>query len=228
MEQTNEYVRLVGLSATLPNYQDVASFLRVDEKKGLFYFDSSYRPCALQQQFIGVVEKKAIKRYQITNEVCYEKVLDQAGKNQTLVFVHSRKETAKTARYLRDMAIEKETIMQFVKPDGAVREILVSKAAQVKDSNLRDLLPFGFARGSRYRGGSFRRRFCSSSCLHCDLGVGCQLARAYGYHQGHANLQPGNLWRGHYYHQPFGAAVLSELAQPAAAHRESVREPVGG
>ncbi|KJA17891.1 hypothetical protein HYPSUDRAFT_205863 [Hypholoma sublateritium FD-334 SS-4] len=145
MEQTSEYVRLVGLSATLPNYQDVATFLRVDEKKGLFYFDASYRPCGLQQQFIGVTEKKAIKRYQITNEVCYEKVLDQAGKNQTLVFVHSRKETAKTARFLRDMAIEKETITQFVKPDGAVREILTEEAGNVKDSNLRDLLPFGFA-----------------------------------------------------------------------------------
>ncbi|KAF8156619.1 Sec63 Brl domain-containing protein [Crassisporium funariophilum] len=145
MEQTSEYVRLVGLSATLPNYQDVATFLRVDEKKGLFYFDASYRPCGLQQQFIGVSEKKAIKRYQITNEVCYEKVLDQAGKNQTLVFVHSRKETAKTARFLRDMAIEKETITQFVKPDGAVREILTEEANNVKDSNLRDLLPFGFA-----------------------------------------------------------------------------------
>ena len=46
MEQTNEYVRLVGLSATLPNYQDVATFLRVDEKKGLFYFDATYRPCS--------------------------------------------------------------------------------------------------------------------------------------------------------------------------------------
>ncbi|PPQ88313.1 hypothetical protein CVT25_012373 [Psilocybe cyanescens] len=145
MEQTSEYVRLVGLSATLPNYQDVATFLRVDEKKGLFYFDASYRPCGLQQQFIGISEKKAIKRYQITNEVCYEKVLDQAGKNQTLVFVHSRKETAKTARFLRDMAIEKETITQFVKPDGAVREILTEEANGVKDANLRDLLPFGFA-----------------------------------------------------------------------------------
>ncbi|KAF8886795.1 putative RNA helicase [Infundibulicybe gibba] len=144
MEQTSEYVRLVGLSATLPNYQDVATFLRVDESKGLFYFDASYRPCGLQQQFIGVTEKKAIKRYQITNEVCYEKVLDQAGKNQTLVFVHSRKETAKTAKFLRDMAIEKETITQFVKPDGAVREILTEEANNVKDGNLRDLLPFGF------------------------------------------------------------------------------------
>ena len=42
MEQTNEYVRLIGLSTTLPNYQDVASFLRVDEKKGLFYFGTAY------------------------------------------------------------------------------------------------------------------------------------------------------------------------------------------
>ena len=70
MEQTNEYVRLVGLSATLPNYQDVATFLRVDTKRGLFYFDASFRPCPLQQQFIGVTEKKAIKRYQVMNEVC--------------------------------------------------------------------------------------------------------------------------------------------------------------
>ncbi|OAX40546.1 Sec63-domain-containing protein [Rhizopogon vinicolor AM-OR11-026] len=145
MEQTGEYVRLVGLSATLPNYQDVATFLRVDESKGLFYFDASYRPCALQQQFIGVTEKKAIKRFQVMNEVCYEKVLDQAGKNQTLVFVHSRKETAKTAKFIRDMAMEKETITQFVRPDSATREILTEEAGNVKDGNLRDLLPFGFA-----------------------------------------------------------------------------------
>ena len=145
MEQTNDYVRLVGLSATLPNYQDVATFLRVDEKKGLFYFDASYRPCGLQQQFIGVTEKKAIKRFQVMNEVCYEKLLEQAGKNQTLVFVHSRKETAKTAKFIRDMAIEKETITQFVRAEAATREILEQESQNVKDPNLRDLLPFGFA-----------------------------------------------------------------------------------
>ena len=144
MEQTNDYVRLVGLSATLPNYHDVATLLRVEEKKGLFYFDASWRPCKLQQQFIGVTEKKAIKRYQVMNEVCYEKLLDQAGKNQTLVFVHSRKETSKTAKFIRDMAIEKETITQFVKPDSAIRVELEEKVEEVTDTNLKDLLPFGF------------------------------------------------------------------------------------
>jgi hypothetical protein len=35
--------RIVGLSATLPNYDDVATFLRVKPNKGLYYFDNSYR-----------------------------------------------------------------------------------------------------------------------------------------------------------------------------------------
>ena len=48
MVQTSDYVRLVGLLPTLPNYHDIATFLRVDQSKGLFYFDVSYRPCALQ------------------------------------------------------------------------------------------------------------------------------------------------------------------------------------
>ncbi|WWD21866.1 hypothetical protein CI109_106354 [Kwoniella shandongensis] len=144
MDQTHDEVRVVGLSATLPNYKDVAAFLRVDVKKGLFYFDASYRPVGLKQQFIGVTEKKAIKRLQTINEVCYEKVLNQAGKTQTIVFVHSRKETGKTAAFLRDMAMEKDTLAQFINPEGASREVLIHEAAQCKDTKLKDLLPFGF------------------------------------------------------------------------------------
>lgn len=40
IEMTQEDVRLIGLSATLPNYEDVATFLRVEPAKGLFYFDN--------------------------------------------------------------------------------------------------------------------------------------------------------------------------------------------
>lgn len=145
MEQTQDYVRLVGLSATLPNYEDVARFLRVNPKKGLFHFDSTFRPCPLKQEFVGVTEKKALKRYQIVNEVCYEKVLEQVSKGeQVLVFVHSRKETAKTAKFIRDMALEQETITTFVKPDGAAREILQKESGEATDGNLKDLLQFGF------------------------------------------------------------------------------------
>lgn len=96
VEMTQEPVRLVGLSATLPNFEDVATFLRVDPGKGLFFFDNSFRPVPLEQTYIGITEKKAIKRFQIMNEIVYEKVVANAGKNQVLIFTHSRKDTAKT------------------------------------------------------------------------------------------------------------------------------------
>lgn len=74
IERTQEMVRIVGLSATLPNYQDVATFLRIDPQKGLFFFDNTFRPCPLQQQYIGITEKKPLKRLQLANEITYEKV----------------------------------------------------------------------------------------------------------------------------------------------------------
>src|SRR3954447_19811130 len=93
-ERTGEPVRLVGLSATLPNYRDVASFLRVDVESGLFHFDGSFRPCPLRQEFIGVTDRKAIKQLKTMNDVTYNKVLEHVGqnRNQMLIFVHSRKE----------------------------------------------------------------------------------------------------------------------------------------
>ena len=82
MEATAELVRLVGLSATLPNYEDVATLLRVQKDKGLFFFNASYRPCPLAQTFIGVTIKKPLQRFQLMNEICYSKILDAAGKHQ--------------------------------------------------------------------------------------------------------------------------------------------------
>ncbi|KAK9676154.1 hypothetical protein RND81_11G058200 [Saponaria officinalis] len=145
IETTKENIRLVGLSATLPNYEDVALFLRVDVKKGLFHFDNSYRPCPLAQQYIGINVKKPLQRFQLMNDVCYEKVMAVAGKHQVLVFVHSRKETAKTARAIRDTALANDTLGRFLKEDSASREILHTHTDLVKSNDLKDLLPYGFA-----------------------------------------------------------------------------------
>ena len=146
IEQTGDPVRLVGLSATLPNFRDVASFLRVDPISGLFHFDGSFRPCPLRQEFIGVTDKKAIKQLKTMNDVCYTKVMEQVGTNkqQLLIFVHSRKETAKTAKYIRDKALELETIGQILRSDAASREVLNEESAGVMDKDLKDLMPYGF------------------------------------------------------------------------------------
>eukprot|EP00854_Cymbomonas_tetramitiformis_P003845 gene3845-4801_t len=145
IEATQEMVRLVGLSATLPNYEDVAAFMRVDTGKGLFVFDNSYRPCPLAQQYIGISVKKALQRFQLMNDICYEKVMDAAGKHQVLIFVHSRKETAKTAKAVRDSALANDTLGKFLKEDAASREVLQLESESVKNADLKDLLPYGFA-----------------------------------------------------------------------------------
>ncbi len=67
-------IRIVGLSATLPNYKDVASFLGVTES-GLFYFDASYRPVPLAMQFIGATDKNIMASKNVMDEVCFQKVL---------------------------------------------------------------------------------------------------------------------------------------------------------
>ncbi|XP_057244285.1 LOW QUALITY PROTEIN: U5 small nuclear ribonucleoprotein 200 kDa helicase-like, partial [Malurus melanocephalus] len=41
-----------------------------------------FRPVPLEQTYVGITEKKAIKRFQIMNEIVYEKIMEHAGKNQ--------------------------------------------------------------------------------------------------------------------------------------------------
>jgi pre-mRNA-splicing helicase BRR2 len=145
IQETQRPVRLVGLSATLPNYKDVAKFLRVPIETGLFFFDNSFRPCPLQQQFIGITEKKAVKRFAVMNQIVYEKVIQSVGaeQNQVLIFVHSRKETAKAGKTLRDQIVEREALTQIVRAGGSSREILQAEAANCKNADLAELLPYG-------------------------------------------------------------------------------------
>lgn len=90
-------VRIVGLSATLPNYGDVATFIGAQL---VHFFDGSFRPCPLEQQFYGI-KARGMKRVAAMNNVV-ESVcrsnLEQG--NQVIVFVHLRKETGKLAKVL--------------------------------------------------------------------------------------------------------------------------------
>ena len=50
VESIQRQVRLMGLSATLPNYKEVALFLRVDKRRGLFFFGPEHYPVPLQRR----------------------------------------------------------------------------------------------------------------------------------------------------------------------------------
>jgi activating signal cointegrator complex subunit 3 len=120
VESRQRQVRLVGLSATLPNYEDVARFLMVPDR-GLFFFGPEHRPVPLQQTFIGISAKTKDRfiREQRMNDVCYEVVLDSLHRGyQVMVFVHSRKGTSDTARAMADKASEESCLDRYFCTQG--------------------------------------------------------------------------------------------------------------
>ena len=140
VESTQSLIRIVGLSATLPNYVDVADFLKVNRMAGLFYFDQSFRPVPLEQHFVGVKGKPGTKssRENLDN-TAFEKVKDILEQGQqVMVFVHSRKDTVKTARQLYEMAVE-QGLADLFDPSqhegftNAMREVKTSKGREIRE-----------------------------------------------------------------------------------------------
>lgn len=122
VEQSQRMIRIVGLSATLPNYQDIAAFLRVNPYKGLFYFDGSFRPVPLTQEFVGVKNKSTSINIKMLNQLCLDKIIpDMMEGHQVLIFVHSRNETVKTAYALNDLAKETQVpLMNLLMNDDSL------------------------------------------------------------------------------------------------------------
>ncbi|POV98191.1 hypothetical protein PSTT_14575, partial [Puccinia striiformis] len=140
VESSQSLIRIVGLSATLPNYVDVSDFLRVNRMQGLFYFDSSFRPVPLEQHFLGVRGKpnSATSRTNL-DKATFEKVSELVKEgHQVMVFVHARKETVKTATMLKEKAME-EDILELFDPtehasyDSFKRELTGSSNRQMKE-----------------------------------------------------------------------------------------------
>lgn len=146
VEQTQNMIRIVGLSATLPNYADVAQFLRVNLRTGLFYFDERYRPVPLSQEYIGV-RGNAMQGKQRMNQVCFDRVKQSvlAG-NQVMVFVHSRKDTYNTSKALLELARASGTADVFrpnekdPKYGAAIKDV-----SRSRNKELKELFSLGFS-----------------------------------------------------------------------------------
>eukprot|EP00906_Rhabdomonas_costata_P036183 RCo050792 len=151
VESTQAMIRIVGLSATLPNYKDVATFLGVSSK-GLFVFDSSFRPVPLSQTFIGVKLKSAAGSQQHSNFGAREAAMNQvllekctqslAQGHQVMVFVHARKATANTARDLSEMAKLSGKASVFAPP--APEPWVKKDVAKSTNKDLKELFSAGF------------------------------------------------------------------------------------
>ncbi|UNI21844.1 RNA helicase [Purpureocillium takamizusanense] len=145
VESTQSLIRVIGLSATLPNYVDVADFLKVNRYAGMFYFDASFRPVPLEQHFIGVKGKAGSKQSKENlDNVAFDKVKEMLERDhQVMVFVHSRKDTMVSARMLHQKAIE-HMCMDLFDPSGHPRfEQAARDMKSSRSKDIRDLLSKG-------------------------------------------------------------------------------------
>ncbi|CAE6409404.1 unnamed protein product [Rhizoctonia solani] len=139
VESTQSVIRVVGLSATLPNYVDVADFVGANRERGLFYFDSSFRPVPLEQHFLGIKGKAGSPMAKKNlDEVVFEKVSELVKEgHQVMVFVHARKETVKSALALKEAATADDSLeffscMEHPQYQSFRREIGASRNKEMK------------------------------------------------------------------------------------------------
>lgn len=152
-----EHIRIIGLSATLPNYRDVARFIAhkdsVDDST--FYFDSTFRPIPLRQQYIAISESK--KALRLVNDIVYDKSIERlAEHSQILIFVHSRPDTVRTAEFIKTKALDDGKTALFLSSDSA-KEIIEDYGKEVRP-RVRELLQFGI--GVHHAGMSKAERTC--------------------------------------------------------------------
>ncbi|XP_055848927.1 activating signal cointegrator 1 complex subunit 3 [Episyrphus balteatus] len=144
VESSQTMIRIVGLSATLPNYIDVAHFLRVNPMKGLFYFDSRFRPVPLDTNFVGVKAVKPMQQLADIDDVCYNKCLEMVQKDhQVMVFVHARNATVRTATMLREVSGQKNHSSLFLPQNSAGWKLAVRSITRSKNKQLVELFQCG-------------------------------------------------------------------------------------
>ncbi|CAG0885534.1 unnamed protein product [Cyprideis torosa] len=146
VESTQSMIRIVGLSATLPNYVDVAQFLRVVPYLGLFFFDGRFRPVPLATTFIGIKAVKALQQMQETDAVCFEEVKNFVCQgHQVMVFVHARNATVRTAQTLRDMANAQGQGSLFMPAQSGAYGLAQKAVSRSRNKPLRELFDYGFS-----------------------------------------------------------------------------------
>jgi activating signal cointegrator complex subunit 3 len=117
----------------------------VNTDTGLFYFDSSYRPVPLAQQYIGITEHNFAARNELLNEICYKKVVDSIKQgHQAMIFVHSRKDTSKTAEKLVDLARQYETLDLFTNETHPQFQLMKKDVMKSRNKDLVKFFEAGF------------------------------------------------------------------------------------
>jgi antiviral helicase SLH1 len=118
----------------------------VSRQAGLFYFDSSFRPVPLETHFLGIKGKpgSTVSRTNF-DRVTYERVAELVREgHQVMVFVHTRKETVKTALALKEAATKEGDIEFFSCADDPKFAFFRRDIGMSKNMEMKQLFDSGF------------------------------------------------------------------------------------
>ena len=118
----------------------------VSPRKGLFYFDSSFRPVPLEQHFLGIRGKPGTAPFRRNfDRVVFDKVSHLvADGHQVMVFVHARKETVKSALALMEAAVADGNIDDFSCQDHPQWSLYRRRIGESKNVEMKRLFDNGF------------------------------------------------------------------------------------
>ncbi|TGO63167.1 hypothetical protein BOTNAR_0104g00150 [Botryotinia narcissicola] len=137
--QTNNSVRLMGMSTACANAMDLGNWLGV--KEGLFNFRHSVRPVPLEIFIDGFPEVRGFcPLMQSMNRPTFLAIKTHSPEKPVIVFVASRRQTRLTAKDLINFCGMEDNPRRFVKMS---EEDLQLNLARVKDDALKEALSFG-------------------------------------------------------------------------------------
>ncbi len=79
------------------------------------------------------------------NEILYEKVIERVSSQQIIIFVHSRRDTVRTAKALRETAFTRDELNKVIRPDSESKKILeaIANEETITSKDLKELLVDG-------------------------------------------------------------------------------------
>lgn len=128
------------------DYRAYLLLASVNPYKGLFYFDSSFRPVPLEQHFLGVRGKPgSMTSKKNMDFAVFQKVTELVEQgHQVMVFVHARKETVKTALQLKEMIVAEDGLEKFSCEDHPQFQLFRRELSASRNKEMKLLFDNGF------------------------------------------------------------------------------------
>ena len=137
---TSHRLRIIGLSTALANARDLADWLGITGKAGLYNFRPSVRPVPLEVHISGYPGKHYCPRMASMNKPAFQNIQTYSPGKPVLIFVSSRRQTRLTALDLIAFLAGEEDPKMWLHMAEAEMDRL---ATTIKDQNLRLTLAFG-------------------------------------------------------------------------------------